>query len=580
MRIFLLFLVIICILCAAQKSDAAQTVTIIVTENATYDAYRLVKTPEAASFRRRAAVGLLSTSMARKPSPRGNLFAELGAGDTANIKNPNKDLLQRTVAKFPNAGSLRIITAPDMRWAFLLADTSSLPGSGDTAIICGILPIDPKTGEWDRLSVAAIAGPVWQHGLLMSDTTDTIGLIALRDIAPTTLHILRIDPPDSMTGAFALIACAPPGRFLPEMDRISHLNQQILIPAMWCYGLAGGITLLATLAFLSKKENAALEPLKRKLAQGALKVVQSIPMAFLLASAFSPRGVVEYGIDIAALAIGLGALLPLGALYALVALTILYDAVMGGHLIARSVFSSYWISGIRFYGIGAEYMGVLLGAGMLAPYLVAGERRVKGCLTSELGAALLALWQILIVVVLVSPQFGAKAGGAITATAAFAPTWLWLVLRRKPNVKIFVISVIIGFIVVFAITSTATEMGARPTHIQSAVSHAEHGQWVKTAQMALRKIKLEVATAITPGSIAAYLCMIPAWFIWKKTALRSVIEHQLSRMPIFAGMLKCMASACAASLLFNDSGFVSFVLILAAFTTVLLYNALEQPQAA
>ena len=42
------------------------------------------------------------------------------------------------------------------------------------------------------------------------------------------------------------------------------------------------------------------------------------------------------------------------------------DGLTGTTLVSQSVLSAYALAGIRFYGIGNEYMGLLLGGALLA----------------------------------------------------------------------------------------------------------------------------------------------------------------------------------------------------------------------
>jgi hypothetical protein len=95
-------------------------------------------------------------------------------------------------------------------------------------------------------------------------------------------------------------------------------------------------------------------------------------------------------------------------------------AVLAGDVFRWSMLGNSIRLGVRFYGVGNEFMGSWIGAALLATG-VPGDRRVRwGAVGVLLGVALL----------IGHPALGGKVGGVITALAA-AGVEAWPLLRRR-----------------------------------------------------------------------------------------------------------------------------------------------------
>jgi hypothetical protein len=351
------------------------------------------------------------------------------------------------------------------------------------------------------------------------------------------------------------------------MDAVAHLNQKILLATMWAYGLISGGAVLASLWSLSR--GIVLWP---RLQRYMLRVMMAAPLALMIAAIPDPGNAWFYGLSIAAIGLILGAIPRVEALMTLTAVVIAIDGFMGSPLVARSALSGYWISGIRFYGIGNEYMGILIGSAMVGAYAVA--MRWRSAIRGALLSALLAVCLASLLFVLSYPAFGAKAGGAVTAMVAFVPAWFALTKGRRVDDRICVASAIAGFALVFVWAGFATLTGGRTTHIQVAAAHAVHGDAGYIWHMTLRKAKMAVATAIVPGVITTYIGMIPVWFLWQKTSLKNRVREYLATNPVLGAVMRAGIAGSTAALLFNDSGFVAFVFLFGCLSLTLMHEML------
>ncbi len=287
--------------------------------------------------------------------------------------------------------------------------------------------------EGATLTPLAIAGGPFRHGLLTSGTTHRRGIVSDIDIAPTILRFLlgMRTPPMDMFGQYCrTIAYAHPLHYLsiigPRIAATSTQRVPILRPTVYY------IALLFVLAVLY------LGLRRRKLwfARALSALIASVlylPVTLLLLSAIHSLYLSESFLFLVGVTAALTALTllisrhPLDPIWipSLIMIALLMgDVLTGAHLIKGSPLGYDPQIGARYYGIGNEYMGVLVGAGAIGLPAFMDRFRLRSFL--PVAAAI----YVFVVVVLVLPGLGTKAGGAITATAAYGVTLLLLSGRK------------------------------------------------------------------------------------------------------------------------------------------------------
>jgi len=416
-----------------------------------------------------------------------------------------------------------------------------------------VVPTPPllPNGAWNSLTPFL----TWNTGPPLSatsDTTQTPGLVAARDLAPTVLAALNISPPYQMTGAAAYSASVPDGA-LVRLDRLVRLNQEAQDAIFWAIGLVAGSIVFSGLVLY---RTGRMTGHAGTLARYGLRVLSSWPLALLLAPLLAPQTVPQYLLEIAA-AVGLLALLPSPPLiFGLTAVVLVLDGLTGTHLVSDSALSEYALSGIRFYGIGNEYMGVLIGGALLAALWV--PRRG------------LILWFAFVTFVLSFPAFGAKAGGAVTATATFLIVWRLLTQRRVRWTHLAV-SIALGFVLVFVWAVLSHVLHLRRTHLETAADALGSGRLGYIAGVSLRKIGLAVRVVLHPGTLLGLLAFAGLGYAIRKLLWRQVTAYLRDR-PRETAVLKAGLWGCLVALLFNDSGIVAAILILQCLALMLLHG--------
>ena len=482
------------------------------------------------------------------------------------------------------------------------------PAPNSTLLL--VVPTPPLNaqGRWDRLTPFFAAGPGFtpaDAATLTSDTTQTPGLVAARDLAPTVLGILRFPAPLQMTGA-PVHAAGPV--VLGRLDRQTRLNQDAQDPLFWGIGLLAPALILPCLAFylmgrMTRGTTAC------RLALYTMRLLAAWPLALLLAPLLLPGTLPVYLGLIAALT-GLLACLPSpAALFSLTALVLIGDGLTGTTLVSQSVLSSYALAGIRFYGIGNEYMGLLLGGALLAaattqmtppsetppsgqahspppppgpPVRAVEEAQpiVTGPSPFPMGDGVpkagwgLLVWFALVTVVLSCPAFGAKAGGAVTAAATF--TLAWLRLRGvRLRLRHLLAGLAAGFALVFLWALLGDALHLRRTHLATAVGALEGGRFGYILGVSVRKVGLAVRVFLHPGTLLGLLALAIIG-VAARTVLWPQVAEYYRTHPRLAAVSEAGLWGCGVCVLFNDSGIVAAILLLMCLILPVLHGLFQR----
>ncbi len=542
--------------------------------------------PLSADELRGSVVALVSPGLPRGADPVANLYATVSAGDQINTSNDYNGLLQRdlfaagadqdvTIEEFGDVSNPKSLAALRSRIETIRA-SSTKSASAPGIMLVGVVPTDNSPRPWDSLtpivwiSCGRGSTDASLQPTLSSDTTQTAGLISLRDIAPTILQAEGAPIPDSMSGHAAHVVFLGSSRsrdqMLVRMDDLVRTNQRGLTPFGWTYGIVAGMVF-----FISIFQISAKKPRFSLVLRFVLRMVIAMPLALMIAPLGYVADVPGYLTEILAVDLIFAAIPSVGALVTLIAVAITLDAYTGTTLVSRSMLSGYWLSGIRFYGIGNEYMGILIGTALTGWAILINKDENT---TQARISALLAAWFMVVLIALSYPQFGAKAGGAVTATAAFLPCWLAVSRGKKITFWNFVLSVAIGFSLVFAMSAVAHHFGSRETHIQAATTALQHGRLGYIAHVAVRKAKMAVKVALMPGTLTAIICLFPIIFFWRRAKLRPMVATFLSKRRIYGVALTAGLWGMLAAALFNDSGSVAALLLFGTLVLPLLHEML------
>ena len=226
------------------------------------------------------------------------------------------------------------------------------------------------------------------------------------------------------------------------------------------------------------------------------------------------------------------------------------DVLTGCNLIHFSILGYDPMAGARYYGIGNEYMGILLGSSIALAGSFYQKYSQRGWL------ALITFLFVFQAAVIASPQLEANSDGMLTAPAAFLVTLLLLgALRIRPPTILLVLA---GILLV-AVGFTVYDM-ARPVELQSHVGRAAHqiltGGWEEAWIIITRKLGMNIK--LIGSTIWSWVFMVVlvvlALLVYRPVgAMKQLRQEKPYIVKAFIGII----TGALVGLAINDSGIVA-----------------------
>ena len=448
-------------------------------------------------------------------------------------------------------------------------------------------------GYRSNLAPMIIFGPGISPGVLSSPTTRAAGLIANVDFAPTVLQYAGLPMPSFLSGrpASTVFVNDPMSR-INRLDEIGSRNYALQIPVLACIGIISLLAVAAaevTLRWFKKD---------RRLRNGIgwlLLLVISLPAAMLLADGLGDLSALSY---VKGLVIAVGLVLALcsiikfiagrfGLQHSLLAIILavtsilcLSDVIGGARLLRWSILSCDQITAIRSYGIGNEYMGIVIATAMLSPLLM-----VRAWLASKLPMpskpertvlfVAAGVWFAAVCIVIGYPSLGASVGGLVTAIAALGPAFI-LLIGKKLNFWHSVLLAALSCAIVLAFTVVDTKLLAgHASHLgRTAVLTHSYG-WGYPFALAFGKLAMHLAIIESPQAVIPLMVGAVLMVLFVRREKREQDSGSPTSIMTRVG-LPAVIIGVVAALLFNDSGVVPAGLMLAYYVMSMLYIRLKE----
>ena len=448
-----------------------------------------------------------------------------------------------------------------------------------------------SAGEtWEQLTPLIALGPHFLPGLLTSPTTRAPGLVSNTDIVPSLLRALDIPPPPTPTGRPMQIVTVSGGSeavlpLLSRLDYVTTLNARALtVVAMPIGGLCFALVLAAIFAYRFGKTR-----LLRLLCPGIV-FTQSLPLGFLLATIRIPPTLLEYGLRVlacmAALTVCSYALSRLFRVSPPVAcgligiVLIAIDLCCGQQLLKDSLWSGYALSGIRYYGIGNEYLGVALGYALLGGFAAERkkekEKRRKGekekreiqdtryeirgegqPTTSNYQPPIVIACWLMLMVLLGWPTLGANAGSLIVTGAGFGGG-AWSLAGKRVTVWTALVCLLAGIALSFAFGAVDARLfGGGASHAGNVLSAANGTRGASyLLEIMARKAAMNLHLLTTPFFLLG-ISLVAVLSGLMRVWLGRAIQEMLQTHPRLKQSLPALTTTLLAALLFKDSGVVT-----------------------
>lgn len=496
-----------------------------------------------------AAVGALGTA-ARRAGDCTAAFGGIGAATAIADARGRVDQLDLGPARPAQlqATDCRLIAFEVTRAAAPSFLAHLRPRPQDLVLALGVAP--PGSS---RLLPAAILQRRPGLELATSATTRQPGLIADTDVAPTLLATLGLPPPADAVGHVVRLV---PGS-AAQAERLGTDERANDDRRPWVFrGYVYVETLLVVVATI-----AALRRRGRPGHRWAVRCMAAVPAGFLVLALAPAAGPAPAGaISLAAAAFLTWCCRDLLGLAAATVGLLCLDLLRGAPWMIASPLGYSFAAGARYYGIGDEYEGVLVGAALVAAGLAHDRLAGRGLpwlLAGLTGVALLIGW----------PGLGTNFGGLLACGVgciAFATALGRVDARRLALATAALAAALVGSGAIDAWTSgaAATDLGQTAELVQRT---GVGSLW----PIALRKLTMnEHLILYTPWSWV----LLTSIGCFALLVLRpdSALRRALAGRPGAAAALVSVAAATLANLACQDAGVVAAAMNLVFGSALLL----------
>lgn len=465
-----------------------------------------------------------------------------------------------------------------------------------TLIVCSPCRAQSK-GDWSNLSPMLMYRPGGRPGLLISATARTQGLLSNIDIAPTIISAAGLDVPEFTTGRPAMAVPVDAEEAitrLQRMERIAVRNNAVQIPALICVAVL--VLFSATLSEIVLRRGG--RAWMRRALRGAFLTAFALPGALLLVDGLEGKGTAAYLLN---LVLGIAVVLAvswaiaaivtwlrhgrrtslLGVVFTATAVLVAADVLTGARLLRWSIVSCDQIMGIRYYGIGNEYMGLLIGAVLLGPILFLRSSRFgspKGPGTSTpLIVAPLVVWFSFIAFMIGYPKLGANVGGLLTAVPAFGMA-VMAMIGIRPRARHIVALVVVSFVVIAGFAAVdILSPGIGGSHLGRSIALARIYGWDWLVYLVGGKILMHIGILKLPQTYLPILCSIP-FFVMYGGRMRAEVGAAHENDVLYRIGLPAVLTGMVTAFLFNDSGVVPAAFIMATFVMTVQYLRLTEEE--
>ncbi len=509
-------------------------------------------------------------------------FIVVDFGDTSRVEMSRTRLSERAYS----AHRTKALANLDALLTHLMRGSAG----SSTIILASLEAKIPQKDEPRRLAPIVLWRADGASGVLISGTTRTDGLVSGFDIAPTIVNSLGLGKVHRMTGSSVTTVVGDKNRAI-WIDNLVTLNRN----TMWVVlGVFGGLGILvATVVAWAVSTGCGNSGWLAGTLRVGIVAAMSSPMAMLYASAGTPE-IVPYALRLVAWLLAFIAAafllssvlkrmlghrmerfpgtLPAVTVALIASSALLVESFRAGSLMRFSLPSTADFRGFRFYGIGNEYMGVLLGAALIAIIWI------RECFpewkTHRMGRGIMLSISAIIVLVMGAPVFGANAGGTVAAVVGLGLLYISGTKGSfKPIHWLLFAAVGASVVVVFMLLDAVISSGA-PSHMGLAASGASKEGYAVLIAIAARKVAMNLRLISLPQSLVAIAAGVP-FFVMCFYSLRARVRKLTEGRPeMSSGILAALGCAVAA-FLFNDSGIVAATLIFGFLAMSLLYSLLD-----
>lgn len=482
------------------------------------------------------------------------------SGDTTRLERYFKEIDRSKYNEFKGKSIQRT-------GEFILRLIDHIDLQKDTILILSAVPSISRNDEGTNLTVVAGLGKGFGNdSFLYSGTTRQQGLVTLIDIPPTILSLFGVDK--SLFSGNPIIS---KGRFSEK--QILALDEKIKnvsstrATTLTVYVVLLIIGIIASSLVVIFRGSMSISGFFTPL----FLTIAAFPLALLIVSPlYSYQNVVPplaAALLSAVSAWGLNRLKKkpfeyLVAIGSITGLVVVADATLGAPLTRFSPLGYNPVIGARFYGIGNEYMGILVSGALLAVFSVVRWMETHNMNQVAVRIAVLTLF-VIFGAILGYPGIGANVGGALSAAVAFLVAYVYW---RKERISLLDFLKAVALLTVIVILLIIVSPLFPDYHLAKVISQAKGGYFEAIGGIVYRKIMISIKLlkyTIWSDVLLTVIIAFPVLMMRPPGLLAKVLKEI---KPFNAAVIGAAFGAVAAFFL-NDSGVV-------AAATMVIYPAL------
>jgi len=340
------------------------------------------------------------------------------------------------------------------------------------------------------------------------------------------------------------------------IDKLKYINQRLAFeylnqaPVVTIH--VGLIFLLLALAFIARLRNG-----NPRITQFLILYATAIPLSLMLIANFDvfnlwPFLLCSLGANLLLCLICLfvsraSKTSPLGILLLMTIATVALDLIFDFGMLKHSILSYRIMSGSRYYGLGNEYMGVLIGSTIAFSALVLQK------VYSKRNLFLVAVLFCLVIFLTAYPLFGINVGGSITACLGLGYTYMHYSKHKINLSKVFWLSIsTIGLIAIMALIDLKQPLEIQ-SHLGRNISLIRDGGFNEIVNIISRKVQMQLRLINYSvwGWVLLSLVLVISYFVFRPARIIKKVREQL---PIIYSSLQGIIVAAIIAIIFNDSG--------------------------
>ncbi|MBP2072720.1 hypothetical protein [Thermoanaerobacterium butyriciformans] len=420
------------------------------------------------------------------------------------------------------------------------------------------LPPSAEMGQNDFLAPVVMYGNgIDSNKLITSDTTKRTGIVTNTDVLPTILSYFDLDVPAFVTG-HKLYSSGVDGSLiqLNNLEKQLTYNYTYRSPFLKTYVVLQIVILILSIVVLIffRKYSVYMKPL--------LLLIPIMPLSFLLLPIFNYTSVPISILEIASMTLFFALIFyninskssfRYFSIALLTGAILIIDMLTGYNLLKNSFLSYDVIAGARFYGIGNEYMGILIGATLcfnLLSFEVFNKANKKYLIFANV------LIYIAVLYFIASPSVGTNVGGSIAAFAAFSVSTMYLFGKRLnlKNISLVAISIVALLLLMFYADSLRPV--SQQTHIGQTFNLVKNDGLYPLFQIFIRKISMNLKLfrySIWSKVLITLIFVLFVLFYKPMGSMKKILnEHRFIYICFFSTIVGSIFA-----LIFNDSGVVA-----------------------